>query len=101
MVGGLVQDEEIGLRQHQLRQGDPAPLAAAQIPDALEHVVPGEEEGRQHAADLGVVHVGVGVLELVKESLLHVEDLVLLVVVADVDPGSQADLPGVRLHQVV
>ncbi len=63
MVGGLVQDQEIGLGEHQLGQGDPASLAAAQVSDALKHVVAGEQEGGQHVADLGVVHVGVGVLK--------------------------------------
>ncbi len=65
-------------------------------PMQLEHIVPGKEKGRQDIADLGIVHGGVGVLDLVKQGLLHVEHLVLLVVVADVDLGAQADLAGVR-----
>ena len=91
VVGGLVQDQEVGLGEHKLCQGDPASFSAAQVFDALEHVVAGEQEGGQHVADLGVVHVGVGVLKFVKKSFLHVEYLVFLVVITDVDFRSQTD----------
>ena len=53
VVGGLVQDQEVGAGQHELREGDAAAFAAGQIRDALEDIVPGEQEGGEHAADSG------------------------------------------------
>ena len=66
MVRWLVQDEEIGIGEHQLRQGNPAPLPAAQALDLLEYIVLGEEEGGQYISHLGVVHVGIGILNFFK-----------------------------------
>ena len=61
----------------------------------------GEEEGGQDVSDSGVGQVRVGVLKLVEEGLFHVEYLMVLVVVADVDSGAQGDLAGVRREHLV
>ena len=101
MVCRLVQDQKIGLGEHELCQRDAAALAAGEIRDALEDIVPGEEEGSQHAADLGVVHVGPGVLEFLEEGLFGVQDRVLLVIVGDQDPGAQRHAAGIRGQKAV
>ena len=50
VVGGLVHQQEVVVAQHQLRQRNPALLAAGQRADGLEHVVAGEQEQRKHPA---------------------------------------------------
>jgi len=80
MVGRLIEDQEVRLREHQLRQGNTSAFAAAQIAD--------EEKCRQHISDLRVVHIRVGVLQLVKERLVHVQNLVFLIVVTDMHLGT-------------
>ena len=45
VVGGLIQDQKIGLREHEFSQGYPSLLAAAQISDEFEHVFSCEEKG--------------------------------------------------------
>ena len=88
MVGRLIEDQEVRLREHQLRQGNTPAFAAAQIADALKDIVAGEEKCRQHISDLRVVHIRVGVLQLVKERLVHVQNLVFLIVVTDMHLGT-------------
>ena len=88
MVGRLIEDQEVRLREHQLRQGNTSAFAAAQIADALKDIVAGEEKCRQHISDLRVVHIRVGVLQLVKERLVHVQNLVFLIVVTDMHLGT-------------
>ena len=101
MVGGLVQDKEIGLRKHQLCQGYPAPLAAAQSVDGLEHIVAGEEEGGQHVADLRIGQIRIGIGNFLKNGFVHMKNVVLLIVVANLNLASQLHLAGIRGYQSV
>ena len=101
MVGGLVQDQEIGLGEHQLRQGHPAALAAGEHFDLLEHVLSGEQEGRQDVADLRIRERRIFVRDFFKNGFIRMQHMVLLVVVADLNLASDADLSGVRVHQTV
>ena len=88
MVGGLVQDQEIRFRKHQLCQGNPSPFASAEIADPLKGVVPRKKKGGQGIADLGVGHSRVSVGNLFKQRFFVMEDLVILVIVADMDLGA-------------
>ena len=51
VVGRLIQDEEIGLRQHQFGKGNPTPFTAADIPYPFKDISPGKQESRQCIAD--------------------------------------------------
>ena len=52
VVRRLVEDEQIHLGEHQLSKGQSGALAAAEHPDPLADIVPGEEEACERAADL-------------------------------------------------
>src|SRR5690606_42165845 len=47
MVGGLVQQQHVGVRQHQQQQGKAGTLAAAKGFHGLVHLPRGEQEGSQ------------------------------------------------------
>ena len=101
MIGGLVQDQEVGLGEHELGQGYASLLAAAQIADPLEDFLACEEEGSQKAADLCVVHGRVLVGDLLEHGLIVVQYMMLLVVVADVNICPQTDHALVRRDLLV
>ncbi len=98
VVCGLIEDQEVRLGEHKLGKGNPALLAAREVPDVLEHVLPGKEEGGKKRPDLRVVHVGMLVRNFLKERVVVVQDVVLLVVVADVDVCAEADRTLVWLY---
>ena len=52
MVRRLIEDEQVVIFQRNLQQRDPAPLAAGQCPDRLEHVLAEEAEAREFVARL-------------------------------------------------
>ena len=60
-------------------------------------VVAGEEERAQHAAGLGVGELGRGGLHVLEHGAADVEGLVLLRVVAELEPVARHDLAGVGL----
>ena len=95
MVGRLIEDKEISLRKHELGQGYPAPFAAREFSDQFEHIVSCKEEGGKEIADLGVGHGGEGIGDLFKDRIAVVEDLLLLIIITDMDIGTQADVAGV------
>ena len=90
MVGRLVEDQKICVGEHELCERQPPALPAGEIRHALVDIVPREEKCREHVPDLGVVHVGPGVLELLEERELRVQDLVFLIVVGDENARAEA-----------
>ena len=74
--------------RYQLGERYTTALAATQITDTLENILPGEEESRQHIADLGIVQVRIIVRDLFKQCLLAVEHVMLLIVIADLNIGT-------------
>ena len=85
MVGGLVQQEQVVLAQHQLRQRHAPPLAAGEASNGIEHVVARKEEQAQRAAHLALLHRGEAVPDLVQHGVGGVEVLLMLVVIPDVN----------------
>ena len=61
MVRRLVEDKEVGFRQHEFGKGNPAPFSAADISDALKYIFPGKEESGKRIADLGVDMLAAGI----------------------------------------
>ena len=88
MVRRLIQDEEVCVGEYQLGERYTTALAATQITDTLENILPGEEESRQHIADLGIVQVGIIVGDLFEQCLVTVQDMMLLIVIADLHIGT-------------
>ena len=101
MVGGLIQDQEVRLRKHELCQGDASFLTAAQRPDLFEHIIPGKLKCRKSIADLCVVQGRVVVGDLIEDGLLIVEDMVFLVIITDLDFRSQREHAAVSLDHLV
>ena len=98
VVGGLVQQQQVIPPQHQLGQGHPAPLAAGQGADGLEHVLSGKEEQGQHPPHVAGLHPGEIVPHLAHHRLFRVQALLLLVVVARVHVGAIDDDASVGLE---
>ena len=96
VVRRLVEDEEVRVTEHQLREGHTALLATGEVADALIHIIATEEEGREHVAHLRVVQVRVVVLDLIEDGLLHVEHGMFLIVVADLDVRAELKAAGRR-----
>ena len=93
MVGGLVQDQEIGLGEHELGQGYTSSFAAGKRGDFLKNIISGKEERRQHVADLRLSERRVGVGNLLKNSFVAVEYMMFLVIITDLHFGAQEKLP--------
>ena len=98
MVGRLIENQKVCPGQHQLGKGKPSPLSSGQIGYQLEYIVPGEKKGGQRIPDLCIVQIRVCVLELLKQCLIRMKNLVLLVLVPDIHIRSGYDLPFVRFH---
>ena len=54
VVGRLVQQQEIGRHHQHARQRIAIPLTTGKHSNALEHIVLGEQEAAEHAAQLGI-----------------------------------------------
>ena len=93
VVGGLVQEQDVGAGDHQDGQRQAGLLAAGQDARRLVGVGSGEQEGAQHAAHLGVVHAGGGAAQVLHDARRGVDGLVLLGVVADLEAVAAEDLP--------
>ena len=88
MVGRLVHDEEVRRDEEELGERHPGPFASGEDAHLLLHLVPREEEGAGHAADVGLAAVGHQVPERVEDGPLGVE-------------GAGAALPGLRVALAV
>ena len=95
VVGRLVQHEEVGPLQGQLRQRDPAALAAAQRANGLENVVATEEKAPQVRPRALLAQMA-GVAYLVQHEPLRIQVVVRLRVVADLHVVAQRGAPGER-----
>ena len=83
MVGRLVQHQQAGALEDQLGDGQPRPLAAAEHGVGFEHVVPREAEGGQRRAHLRHRQRAVFVPQLADDGVFVVDELLLLIVIAD------------------
>ena len=101
MVGRLVQDQKIGIGEHQLGKGNTSSLATAELGDLLEYIVLRKEECSKNIADLGIGHGRIIILQFLKDRLFSVKYLMSLIVVADLYIGSQTHGTAVGLHQIV
>ena len=101
MVGRLVEDQEVGIGEHQLGKGNSSALTAAQRVDRLENIVVCKQEGGQHISDFGVCQIRIRVGNLLENGLFHVEHLMILIIISDVDSGTKNDLTVIRLHETV
>ena len=63
MVCRLIENQEVGLREHQLREGQTPPFTAGQVGHALEYIISGEEEGGEGVSYGRVVQCRVSILE--------------------------------------
>ena len=89
MVCGLIQNQQVCLREHELGQGDTALFAAGEFPDQLKDVVACKEEGSQEISYLCVGHGRKGVSNFLEDSIAVIQDVMFLVIVADVDISAQ------------
>jgi len=67
VVGRLVEEQHLGAREQQLRQGSAHTLAAAELGDRPPKVGCAETEARERRCDAGAKRVAAGGLELLGE----------------------------------
>ena len=101
VVGRLVQNQEIGLGEHEFGKRNPSFLAAGQIRDLFKNRIPGKQERGEQVADLRVGHIRMCVADFLKDGIFVIQDMVLLIVVAHVDVGAEAQISVIRLHQLI
>ena len=98
MVGGFVQQQQVGGLQDQLHQLQPGLFPAGEHIQGLFHLFPGKEEGAQHGADLGLGQPGIGLGEVGKHGLGAADMAVELVVIGRYHVGAQPHHAPVRRH---
>ena len=101
MVGRLVEDQEVGVREHQLGKGNSSALTAAQGMNRLEDIVVCKQEGGQHISDFGVCQIWIRVGNLLENGLFHVEHLMLLIVATDLYTASKCKRADIRADDFV
>src|SRR6478672_2011121 len=93
VVGGLVEQQHVGRGDDEHREGQPRLLPTGEHPGRLVDVVAAEQERAQHLAGLGLVEVRRGGLHVLQHGAVGVEVLVLLGVVAQLEPVARLDAP--------
>ncbi len=83
MVCRLIEDQEVRLREHQLRQGNTSAFAAGKVFDPFEYIVSGKQKRSQRIADFRVVQGWIFVRNFFKQRFIGMQDVMLLIVVAD------------------
>src|SRR5690606_18645320 len=97
VVRRFVEQEDVGRGDDEHRERQPGLLPAGEHLRRLVGVVPGEEEGAEHRPHLGVGEVRGGGAQVLHHGPVDVEGLVLLGVVAYLQPVAGHDRTGVRL----
>ena len=98
VVGGLIQQQEIGILQGKFRQRQPPAFAAGKHGHFLEGVIAGEQIPADVVAALGGQHAGRGRQDLVQHRLFRVQPLVRLRKIADVQAGTENHLAAQRFE---
>ena len=89
MVGRLIEDQEVCLGEHQLREGNTAALTTGERGDHFENIITGKEEGGEHVSNLCLGKCRVSIGNFLKDRLLRVEYMVFLVIISDLNLGAQ------------
>ena len=69
--------------------------------DPFEYIVSGKQKRSQRIADFRVVQDGYFVRNFFKQRFIGMQDVMLLIVVADLHLAAESDSSGVRFHQLV
>ena len=100
MVGRLVENQEVCLREHQFCQRDASALAAAQSAIRLNTSSPVKER-RQRISDDGIIQIGIGVGNLFKQCFFRMKHMMLLIVISDMDLRSEREGTAVRIENAI
>ena len=100
VVGGLVEEEDVGAGGDERGEGETGLFAAGEDPGGFEGVVAGEEEGAEDGTSLSVVELGGDVGEVLKHGSVEIEGVVLLGEVADLAAVAVFDDAGVGVFDV-
>ena len=90
MIGRFVEDEEVGLEQHESSELEAIAFAAGEFSDGFVNFLVFEKETGEDSEHLFVISVGDGE-QFVENGVVAVEDFLLLVAIADGEAGSDAD----------
>ena len=101
MVRRLVEDQEVRFGKHELCEGNTSALAAGKVFDPFEYIVSGKQKRSQRIADFRVVQGWIFVRNFFKQRFIGMQDVMLLIVVADLHLTAESAGSGVRFHQLV
>ena len=101
VVGRLVQDQKIGIREHQLGKGNTSAFTAAEFGNLFENIILRKKKCGKDIADLCIGHSRIIILQLFKDRFFSVEYLMCLIVVADVYICSEPDGTAISIYQIV
>ena len=93
VVGGLVEDEDVGLVEEHQAQSDPGPLSSGEGGDGPFDLLSEQQEPRQELPDLAPALLAGDLQELLLGCELHVQALVVLGVVADLGARRHPEVP--------
>ena len=101
MIGRLVQDQKIGFGEHQLCKGNTASLSTGKRGNHLEYIIPCEQKGCQHIADLCFCKSRIGIGDFLEYCFFHMEYMMFLVIVTDLYLGTKGKLAGIGRNHLV
>ncbi len=98
VVGGLVQDEEVGLCKADDCQLQPGLFPAGKLAYPLEDILPLKAHGPQHIPQRGLVAAGICLPKGIQHRQVSIQMLAPLVVVGGLHPPAPGDA-GLWLHR--
>ena len=85
MVGRLIEDQEVGLGEHQLCERDTTALTTGEGRDQLKYIIVGKKKGGEHVSDLCLGKGRVGIGNFLKDGFFRMQYVMLLIVIADLN----------------
>ena len=101
MVGRLVQNQEVGVAEHELGETYPSALSAAYVADPLENIITGKKESSKYIADFRIGEIRIVVGNFVKQCFFRVEYMMLLVVITDFHIGAETEEAAVCRQETI
>ena len=101
MVGRLIQDQEIGFGKHQLGKRNTTSFSTGKCGDFFKYIIPGKEECCKHISDLCFGKSRIRVGNFLKNSFIHMKNMMFLVIISDLNFGTQGKLAGICLDKSV
>ena len=91
MVSWFIENQKIGIREHQLGQRNTPAFTAAQVTDIFKYIVACKKKRRQYITNTGMGHRRPCIGNLIKNRLIHIQNLMFLIIITNMDITAQMD----------